>query len=56
MAYFNECPDCGAALDPGEQCDCKKEKAASAATEHGKECATIKKHISILHERAGFVK
>ena len=20
------CPDCGAVLDPGEQCDCHKEK------------------------------
>lgn len=23
MAYYNICPDCGAHLDPGEQCDCK---------------------------------
>lgn len=22
MAYFNECPECGAYLDPGEECDC----------------------------------
>ena len=27
MAYYKTCPDCGAALDPGEICDCR-EKAA----------------------------
>ena len=27
---FRKCPDCGANLDPGEVCDCrKKEEAAS---------------------------
>ena len=24
--YYNECPLCGANLDPGEQCDCQEEK------------------------------
>lgn len=24
MAYYNTCPWCGASLDPGESCDCKK--------------------------------
>jgi hypothetical protein len=28
MAYSNQCPYCGANLDPGEKCDCKKAKAA----------------------------
>lgn len=28
---YNQCPDCGANLDPCERCDCK-EKAAAAAT------------------------
>jgi len=27
MAYYNVCPDCGCTLDPGEKCDCRKEKA-----------------------------
>ena len=22
MAYYYRCPDCGAHLDPGEECDC----------------------------------
>lgn len=28
---FKECPNCGAHLDPGEQCDCKREDASDAA-------------------------
>ena len=24
MSYLNQCPDCGAALDPGEKCDCQE--------------------------------
>lgn len=24
--YYNTCPDCGAALDPGERCDCRDNK------------------------------
>lgn len=27
MAYCNECPYCGANLDPGEHCNCKDEVA-----------------------------
>ena len=27
MPYYHECPDCGVNLDPGERCDCGKEKA-----------------------------
>lgn len=29
---FKECPDSGAHLEPGEQCDCKREDASDAAT------------------------
>lgn len=35
MAYFRECPLCGAHLDPGESCDCAKEKPLE--TSGGKE-------------------
>ncbi len=26
MAYYRICPDCGCNLDPGEECDCRKER------------------------------
>ena len=26
MAYYRTCPLCGGNLDPGEKCDCQKEK------------------------------
>ena len=25
MSYYNKCPECGANLDPGEECSCGKE-------------------------------
>ena len=32
MPYYKPCPLCGAALDPGERCDCQdKETAPDAA-------------------------
>jgi hypothetical protein len=24
MPFYHTCPECGAALDPGERCDCRK--------------------------------
>lgn len=33
MSLFKECPECGAALDPGERCDCQKEKDCPHANE-----------------------
>lgn len=29
MAYYKTCPNCGAALDPGEHCDCEEIKRAA---------------------------
>lgn len=31
MSYYRECPNCGLNLDPGERCDCSKEKTATGA-------------------------
>jgi len=31
MPYYRKCPVCGAALDPGEICDCQDEKTAPRA-------------------------
>lgn len=39
MSYYRVCPNCGAHLDPGEQCDCwdnKKTPASAANTGEGK--------------------
>ena len=30
--YYNECPICGASLDPGEKCDCESEVTESGDT------------------------
>lgn len=30
MAYYRECPYCGVNLDPGERCDCQKDRLAEA--------------------------
>ena len=35
MAYYKTCPECGAALDPGEICDCKEKAALDAANIRG---------------------
>ena len=29
MAYYKTCPNCGAALDPGDHCDCEEIKRAA---------------------------
>ena len=36
--YYHTCPDCGANLDPGEKCDCQKEKknVSEAGKDFGK--------------------
>lgn len=26
MEYYRVCPECGAALDPGEVCDCQRDE------------------------------
>lgn len=33
MSYYKTCPDCGAALDPGEICDCQSDKDSIAFCE-----------------------
>lgn len=31
MAYYHICPHCGAALDPGERCDCEEKRQPERA-------------------------
>ena len=33
MAYYRICPCCGAALDPGERCDCTRESSSVTYTD-----------------------
>lgn len=33
MTYYYVCPDCGSNLDPGEKCDCAREKKKEAESE-----------------------
>lgn len=42
MAMYRTCPDCGAALDPGERCECQKETdTAAPAPEKAKKKAEV---------------
>lgn len=45
MAQYVTCPNCGANLDPGERCDCQKEKASSKMTPLDKQKASIEKTL-----------
>lgn len=33
MPYYYECPYCGAALDPGETCDCQNKTVSDSANQ-----------------------
>ena len=33
MSYYRVCPLCGAALDPGERCDCREERHPAVVLE-----------------------
>lgn len=46
MAYFRECPHCGASLDPAEQCECIKEREIKQHLRREREI-----EISILQEK-----
>lgn len=45
MAYFRECPHCGACLDPGEECECIAESNKRQQLKRETE-----KQISVLQE------
>ncbi|MBQ7075643.1 MAG: hypothetical protein IJM94_02460 [Clostridia bacterium] len=44
---YYTCPCCGDNLDPGEKCNCEKEKAACAETQNGKPQGLISSKNSI---------
>ena len=45
MAYFRECPHCGANLDPGEECECIAESNKKQQLKHERNM-----QISVLQE------
>lgn len=52
MSYYRTCPYCGAALDPGEACDCraKEEAPASAANAGGDGAEQITTAVSASYD------
>lgn len=37
MSFYRTCPHCGAALDPGEVCDCRAKEGAPASASNAGE-------------------
>ena len=52
MAFYKICPDCGAYLDPGEQCSCHEEHLIEMER---KEKATAFVEKMVKEERNGHV-
>ena len=46
MSYYKTCPLCGAHLDPGEVCECKREAAPGATNTGGGKAEQIDKAVS----------
>lgn len=56
MSYYRVCPWCGAHLDPGELCDCKKAPPPVTQTP-GAADDTMEIEITfIMGDKKGFVK
>lgn len=52
MAYYNVCPNCGSNLDPGEKCDCQKEKLKPEETAEATAAAKANwKPLDLEHSR-----
>ncbi len=52
--YYKTCPHCGAHLDPGERCDCKREAASGATnTGDGKKNEAVTSSAILQEERGG---
>lgn len=54
--YFNTCPHCGAALDPGERCDCGEPSVQEYRLLIGKLLERMDVHmLRILYQRANML-
>lgn len=57
MAYYDTCPECGANLDPGERCDCRRSDGYQyIEKERAAKADTPSKNTSIVLPNLGFVK
>lgn len=61
MAKFKECEKCGAALDPGETCDCMKQEKTEKGVVYGANQAAIREALEAevtitLEKKAGSEK
>ena len=56
MSYYKTCPHCGAALDPGEVCDCTLTQVCAEARTIFPERFTGRTDRQIVDEIAGVVR
>lgn len=56
MSYFKVCPHCGAALDPGEVCDCTIAQVCTEARAAFPERFTGRTDRQVITEIAGVVR
>ena len=52
MPYYKPCPLCGAALDPGERCDCQDKETAPSAT--NTESGKVESELTDPHSTSHF--
>lgn len=52
MPCYRRCPLCGAALDPGERCDCQDKETAPGATNSGDCQEVMEKARRFIRENA----
>lgn len=52
MSYYRICPNCGAALDPGERCDCLDNEGSAPVLQHREK----EKAAPVLQHQSGKVE
>ena len=55
MAKFKECEKCGAALDPGETCDCMKQEQTGKGVAYEANKAAIQEALEEQKKGLGYV-
>ena len=53
VAYYNQCKNCGANLDPGETCDCVREKRVK---EYSTPISLIEYEKRVMKENTRLIK